>query len=62
MGEGYTNSMAYYTCGKCRFTFERKGAVDSCPDCAHPNVVEATGEDITQFLYNQAEFAESDKP
>ena len=47
--------MAYYTCGKCRFTFERTGEVDSCSDCAHFHVREATGEETSQFLHNQAQ-------
>jgi len=52
--------MAYYTCGKCRFTFERVSAVDSCPDCAHFHVREATRGETTQFLHHQAEFSIED--
>lgn len=53
--------MAYYICGKCRFTFERVGKVDSCPDCAHPNVMEATGEEMEEYLRNREEFSK-EKP
>jgi hypothetical protein len=48
--------MSYYTCCKCFFTFERVGEVAACPDCAHPNVRGATGEEIAEFLKNQAEY------
>jgi predicted Zn-ribbon and HTH transcriptional regulator len=41
--------MAYYTCGKCRFTFERIGEVENCPDCASTNVREATGVEVGEF-------------
>ncbi len=51
--------MVYYTCCKCRFTFERVGEVDSCPDCAHPNVRNATGEEIAELLRNRAEFEDA---
>ena len=48
--------MAYFTCCKCFFTFERIEEPASCPDCAHPNVRGATGEEIAEFRGNQAEF------
>ena len=29
-----------YTCNICRFTFERIGEIDQCPDCGKNNIRE----------------------
>ncbi|GHU79644.1 hypothetical protein FACS1894191_2910 [Clostridia bacterium] len=54
--------MAIYTCGKCLFTFERRGEVDSCPDCGHSNVRLATEEEITEYKRNREETKHGGQP
>ena len=53
--------MAYYTCRKCLFTFECEESADSCPDCAHPELRDATGEEIAELLEHRAEFGDGDE-
>ena len=50
--------MAYFTCCKCFFTFERIEEPDSCPDCAHPELRDATGEEIAELLEHRVEFGD----
>ena len=40
-------------CGKCLFAFERKGAVEACPDCEHMNVRFATDGEVSEFERNR---------
>ena len=42
-----------YTCGVCRFTFERSGEVDACPDCGKPVIRTATAEEIAEYRQNR---------
>ncbi len=44
--------MAYFTCGnsECNFTFKRTVKPDSCPDCGKPFILDATNEEIEEFL------------
>jgi len=47
--------MTVYICGDCRFSFERAGAVDGCPDCGRSFIREATREEILEYQKNKAE-------
>lgn len=47
--------MTVYICGDCRFCFERAGVVDSCPDCGHSFIRQATQEEILGYQKNKAE-------
>jgi len=49
-------NLAIYVCGRCRFCFERKGAVDACPDCGHTLILDATEDEILEYKRNLAEF------
>lgn len=53
--------MAIYVCGKCRFCFERKGSIESCPDCAHTFILDATEDEILEYKRNLAEFGSDHK-
>jgi len=44
-----------YRCDSCRFTFERMGAVDDCPDCGKAAVREATKDEKDEYQKNRAE-------
>lgn len=47
--------MAYYTCGKCHFTFTRSGDVTQCPDCGHHHIREAEAEEVREYERNRVE-------
>lgn len=47
--------MAYYTCGKCSFTFTRSGDVEQCPDCGHCHIREAEADEVREYERNRAE-------
>ncbi len=47
--------MAFYTCDACKFSFERKGPVDACPDCGRSNIREATIEEQAAVMRYRAE-------
>ena len=51
--------MAFYTCDSCLFSFERRGPVDSCPDCGRGNVREATVEEQAEVIRNRKELNDS---
>lgn len=38
-----------YTCDACRFTFERIGEIDQCPDCGKKNIHEANEEEKESY-------------
>lgn len=38
-----------YTCNICRFTFERIGEIDQCPDCGKKNIREANEEEKESY-------------
>jgi len=42
-----------YTCDKCRFTFERVGVTDACPDCGKTAIREADETEKEEFRDNQ---------
>ena len=44
-----------YVCAKCKFAFERRGDVDACPDCGHPNVKHASDKEVEEYLRNREE-------
>ncbi len=50
---------AYSTCRKFLFTFECEESADSCPDCANPELRDATGEEIAELLEHRAEFGDA---
>ena len=39
-----------YTCNVCRFTFERVGETDQCPDCGKKNIREANETEKAEYL------------
>ena len=41
-----------YTCDKCLFTFERVGALITCPDCGKETIREATDAEKEEFRRN----------
>jgi len=45
-----------YTCNSCRFTFQRAGEVEECPDCGKLAVREATKKEKEEYRKNQAEY------
>ena len=47
--------MIVYICEKCRFSFERSGEVDVCPDCGCGFVREASDCEIMQHIKNRSE-------
>jgi hypothetical protein len=47
--------MAFYTCEKCLFSFERRGPVEACPDCGRENLRDATTEEIAELKNNRME-------
>jgi uncharacterized Zn finger protein (UPF0148 family) len=47
--------MAFYTCGSCMFSFERRGAVSDCPHCGRETVREVTAEEVVEVLRNRAD-------
>ncbi|WP_312158802.1 hypothetical protein [Oscillibacter sp.] len=50
-----------YTCQRCRFTFERTGAVETCPDCGKDSIRPATDEEIADFKKYAKEFQQPSK-
>lgn len=44
-----------YTCNVCRFTFERVGEIDRCPDCGKKNIREADEVEKAEYLAYQEE-------
>ena len=55
--EGTECMKTVYTCSKCKFTFERSGTIDLCPDCGSENVRTATEEEKQGYQENRDEFA-----
>ena len=45
-----------YTCNSCRFTFQRAGKVEACPDCGKPDLREATKKEKDEYIKHQAEY------
>ena len=46
-----------YTCEKCRFTFERAGEIDACPDCGKPSIRAATEQETAEYRANREDAA-----
>ena len=44
-----------YVCENCRFTFERTGDTDACPDCGKPGIREASEEERAEYRKGRAE-------
>ena len=39
----------FFTCNKCKYTFEAADAPERCPDCGKIAIRKATGEEIAQY-------------
>ena len=48
--------MKIYICEKCKFSFERSGIVEECPDCGRSFVREATEDEAAEHQKNKTEF------
>lgn len=46
-----------YKCSKCIYLFERRGAVERCPDCGSVNFTEAGPEDCAEYAALRKQFA-----
>lgn len=44
-----------YTCNKCKFTFERIGEIDQCPDCGKKDIREASDSEKADYIAYQKE-------
>lgn len=49
-----------YTCDKCRFTFERTGKTEICPDCGGMRVRDADEAETAEYRRNRAEMSNKD--
>jgi rubrerythrin len=50
-----------YTCQRCKFTFERTGEVETCPDCGKDGIRPATDKEIADFKKYSKEFQQASK-
>lgn len=46
----------YYTCEKCKYTFEKKEKPEQCPDCGAEKIKAATEEEIKEYQKFRKEF------
>jgi hypothetical protein len=49
-----------FTCGLCKYSFERKAKPDRCPDCGKTGVREATEGECTDYARYREEFSSED--
>ena len=60
-----TDETMFFTCNKCKYTFESVDTLDRCPDCGMIAVRKATDEEVEEYreyrrLFDQ-EDADSDE-
>lgn len=51
---GVENMAKVYTCGKCRFCFERNGEVSACEDCGSMNIRLASDDEAAEYERNKS--------
>jgi len=49
-----------YACEKCKFLFERVGAVEKCPDCGRPCIREANDDEQQTYQTDKLKSAQEE--
>lgn len=50
-------AISIYQCDACKFTFERAGDVEACPDCGSNSVRDATASEQADYKRMKSEVA-----